>query len=344
MNPTKRTIEDLLLDDSFCNYCFKTNEEDLLFWETYLEFYPEEKSTLLAAKAMVLGLKEAIHTHKRNKLFFLQPLLRIAAVLLIAVGAYFTYEWIHPAAKQNKLSQQTADSSQSNFIVYTTAPGERKKIRLPDSSTVELNVASRLQLTKEFNNTNRDIYLEGEALFDVTHNEELPFIVQTPTYEVRVLGTLFNVKAYPGESISETSLIRGKVKLFKADGGHLTLLPLQKVVFENNTNAVKSYQPDAVPESGIQHIMPVTKSLEGEINEISWTENTLQFQNESMLEIKAKLERWYNINIEWKDSIIGTYRFTGSFRDEPIEKVLEALQFSYPFNYAIDQNTIILSK
>lgn len=344
MNSTKRTIEDLLLDDSFCNYCFKTNEEDLLFWETYIELYPEEKSTILAAKAMVLGLKDAIRQHKSGKRLYLPPWLKIAAIVLVAIGVYFTYEWIKPAANQNKLTRQVADSSLSNFIVYTTAPGERKKIKLPDSSTVELNVASRLQLTKDFNNTNRDIYLEGEALFDVTHNEELPFIVQTPGYEVRVLGTLFNVKAYPGESISETSLIRGKVKLFKADGGHLTLLPLQKVVFENNTKSIQTYQQEAAPESGIQHIMPVTKSLEGEINEISWTENRLQFQNESMLEIKAKLERWYNVNIEWKDSIIGTYRFTGSFREEPIEKVLEALQFSYPFNYVIDQNTIVLSK
>ncbi|KYP14389.1 FecR domain-containing protein [Flavihumibacter sp. CACIAM 22H1] len=344
MNPAKRTIEELLADDSFCNYCFQTNEEDILFWETYLELYPEEKTGILAAKSIVLGLRTAIGQQESGKRLFIKPLLRMAALLLIALGVYYTYEWIKPAKKLPGFTQQSTESGVSNFIVYTTAPGERKKIRLPDSSTVELNVASRLQLTKDFNKTNRDLYLEGEALFDVSHNEELPFIVQTPGYEVRVLGTLFNVKAYPGESISETSLIRGKVKLFKPDGGHLTLLPLQKVVFENKSTRVMNQVADSLPAPGIQHIMPITKNPEGAISEISWTVNTLRFENESLSDIRGKLERWYNIHIEWNDSIIGSYRFTGTFQNEPIEKVLEALQFSYPFNYSINQDKVILSK
>jgi ferric-dicitrate binding protein FerR (iron transport regulator) len=344
MSLPKYTAEELLIDDSFYNYCLELNEEDIFFWTTYLELFPEEKSTIQNAKKILLGLHSAIHEQverkkRRTYLFF-----RAAAILVLFVGCYLVFELTTKKSTGRSITHLQTDSSQSNFIVYTTAPGERKKIRLPDSSVVELNVASRLQLTKEFNHSNRDIYLEGEALFDVTHNKNLPFIVQTPSYEVRVLGTLFNVKAYPGEAVSETSLIRGKVKLFKPDGGHLTLLPLQKAVFENQKDITPATVNKKAFRYEIQHIMPVHQNLEGTISEISWTENRMEFNNESFLEIKDKIERWYNVELEWTDSTIGTYRFTGSFHNEPIEKVLEALQFSYPFEFTINKQKIYLTK
>ncbi len=343
MNSNNRTVQELVLDDSFINYCHASNEEDVLFWETYLELYPHEKPTIESARMLVLSLHEVLAKKAGHRLYHTM-VIRAAAVLLLLTGTYFIYKLLIPSPAAFELTLQTADSSQTNFIVYTTAPGERRKIRLPDSSLVELNVASRLQLTKDFNSSNRDVYLEGEALFDVTHNKKLPFIVQTPSYEVRVLGTLFNVKAYPGEAVSETALIRGKVKLFKPDGGHLTLLPLQKVVFENQKPLRSATVDKKASTYEIQHIMPVNQQLNGTISEISWIENRLEFNNESFLEIKDKLERWYNVELEWTDSIISTYRFTGSFQNEPIEKVLEALQFSYPFEFTINKQKIVLTK
>ena len=343
MNQKHPSVEELLQDDSFLQYCHETNEEAILFWETYLELYPQEKTRIQAARNIVLGLKEAIK-NQTGKRFYQTPFFRVAASIVISAGLFITYSLLSTSNPVHELAQQSTDSSQANFIVYKTAPGERKKILLPDSSVVELNVGSRLQLTKNFNLTNRDIYLEGEALFDVKHKKELPFIVQTPSYEVRVLGTLFNVKAYPGEAVSETALIRGKVKLFKPDGGHLTLLPLQKVVFENQKEIRPVDVSPKVTSYEVQHIMPLTRNLEGAISEISWTENRLEFHNESFLEIKDKLERWYNVELDWQDSIIGTYRFTGSFQNEPIEKVLEALQFSYPFEFTINNQKILLKK
>ncbi len=344
MSLSKYTIEELLIDDSFYNYCLETNEEDLFFWSTYMELFPEEKSTIQKAKEIIFGLRSAIQEQVEYKKKRNHRIYKVAAILILLIGCYIIFELTIQKLPAKPVAHLQTDSSQSNFIVYSTAPGERKKIRLPDSSLVELNVASRLQVTKGFNHTNRDVYLEGEALFDVTHNKNLPFIVQTPSYEVRVLGTLFNIKAYPGEAASETALIRGKVKLFKPDGGHLTLLPLQKVVFENQKELTAATVHQNSTTYEVQHIMPLSQNSTGSIQEISWTENRLEFNNESFVDIKDKLERWYNVELVWTDSIIGSYRFTGSFQNEPIEKVLEALQFSYPFEFTITNQKIVLKK
>lgn len=337
-------IEHLVLDDSFINYCLDRNEEDRLFWETYIELYPDKKTKILEARQLVIGFHKEFHHSSATKRPFIYRIISIAAVLLLVAGTVGIVRYLSSRSAPVQLADVYADSSSSNFISYVTGKGERRTIVLPDSTVVQLNVASKLLLTNDFNRQNRNVFLEGEALFSVQHNAALPFKVQTGSYEVRVLGTVFNIRAYPAESNSETTLLKGKVKLYKPDGGHITLQPLQKVIFENQKLKPPTPRKADGEHFTIQHIMPIVKNEEGDISEIAWTENTLEFQNESLLEIKGRLERWYDCSIEWEDSTLNYYRFTGSFKNEPIEKILEALQYSYPFNFTINNKKIILSK
>src|SRR2546423_14261851 len=91
--------------------------------------------------------------------------------------------------------------------------GSRSKLVLPDGSTVWLNAGSKLTYNKDFGNNIREVSLVGEAFFDVMHIPDVPFVIETPTAVVKVLGTSFNVKAYPNETTTETSVIRGRVEI-----------------------------------------------------------------------------------------------------------------------------------
>ncbi len=339
-------IEELITDDSFCNYCFNRNEEDTLFWETWMELNPLEKPRVMAARAIVMAMRDAIFQQElahRKKLRMIRVLQLATICMVVICGLFFTW---HQVLKYRPGEELVVRKEVRQHVVkeYHSAYGKKEKIVLPDSTIVELNAGSKLLVGTGFNSGSRDVYLEGEALFDVRHRTELPFTVQTSGYDVQVLGTLFNVKAYPFDNNSETTLIRGKVKLLKRDGSQLTLLPLQKAVFENDK--LERSGPDITPPDtyAIQMVLPVKQDSLGIIAEISWTTNQLLIRNESFNDFKIRLERWFDVEIEIQGSEIGQQSFTGHFHDEPVEKVLDALQFSYPFNYQRTGNKIIITE
>lgn len=229
---------------------------------------------------------------------------------------------------------------------FATLNGEKKLVTLPDGTKIHLNAASSLSIDPDFYKKNRIVYLSGEALFDVTHDTHLPFIVRINNYDVKVLGTLFNVKAYEGERISETTLLRGSVQIIKNDGGTLTLVPNQKVIFKNidSTHIIKN---DMIghPMLTSQKIVPVSFSEQkGEVAETAWTQGRLVIVNEHFTDIKNKLERWYNVKIVFADEVVSKYSFTATFEKENIQQVLKALQYTFPFSYKMEEGRIIISK
>jgi ferric-dicitrate binding protein FerR (iron transport regulator) len=232
-------------------------------------------------------------------------------------------------------------------LLFSTAKGQKKQITLSDGTTIVLNAGSSLHTDKDFGTENRTVYLSGEALFDVTHNADLPFVVHVADYDIKVLGTLFNVKAYPGEKTSETALLRGKVQILKKDGGDLTLVPNQKVVFRNIGKA--TVQADSAKSTAatlsVQKIVPVHfSSKDSAVIETAWAQNRLEIVNEHFADMKEKLERWYNVKIVFKDAEVGRYTFTATFENENIQQVLQALQYAYHFNYKIQGGEIMISK
>lgn len=356
-------IEELVIDDSFRNYCLGTNEPDILFWQQYLAAHPYEKEKIGEARQMVLALHALLQqeyaysdasalaikpTPSSNKTIT-RKIIRygaVAAAVLLIVLALKTY-WQANNGIRFFTEQSAKEKVTEELLVYTTAKGQKKHIILPDSSKVYLNAGSSLRIDKGFGQGNRTVYLTGEALFDVTHDTERPFIVQVANYDIKVLGTLFNVKAYPGERTSETALLRGKVQIVKKDGGDLTLVPNQKVIFRSI--AKDRITIDSVKNApalfASQKIVPVHFSaIDGTVVEAAWAQNRLEIVNERFADIKEKLERWYNVSITFKDAAVRQYTFTATFEDENIEQVLQALQYAYHFNYKIQGDEITISK
>lgn len=363
------SIEELIIDDSFINYCKGSNEADIARWENYLLFFPGEKEKIEEAKNFVAGtilmlrqkaqpdalqeLKASVAALQQKEsdvvrmpspagksISFKKYIPYVAAAMLVGAVLFF----LGPSPRSPLPVAEVAVTPKVNLLttLYQTAYGEKKEVWLPDSSRVILNAGSTLRIDSGFGQTARKIYLSGEALFDVTHNKALPFSVHVKNFEVKVLGTLFNVKAYPNDKTQETSLIRGKVELLlkNQQGKRLILTPNQKVVVNNLETPLTGATAGTTPD-----ILPVTyNTKDSSVIETSWAYNRLDFYNKEFTEIQADLERFYNVKISFNDNAVCRYRFSATFENETIEQVLQALQLSYPFHYKIQNNQITISR
>ena len=359
------SIEELIIDDSFANYCFQSNEEDILFWEDYVKANPSQKETIVEAMRIVLGLHVMLrqeHDEQNEK----QPVLKAvppsanksvirkmiryaAAVAVLVVMVLGIRGYLVRNDSPNTQSENIATNTAENSVLeFSTAKGEKKTFFLPDNTKLYLGAGSTLRMEKGFGKNNRAVYLRGEALFDVTHNKDLPFIVHCDKYDVKVLGTLFNVRAYPEDELSETSLIRGKVEIsLKNNSKKITLKPDQKAIIGNRADNL--FLENNKQEGGQAHekisVSPLSYStIDSAVVETAWTRGRLEIVNESFEEIRNKLERWYNVKIIFADEEVNRYTFTATFADENIGQVLKALQYSYHFTYKTEGKTITIYK
>lgn len=358
--------ESLLVNESFINYCLKRNEQDVLYWEKFIRDNPDELNRIEELKLMVLltshniheielknqiallnekiELSEALIEHNKSvpftKIFTAWRIAAAAACILIITG--FGYYYFSG-------SQTTAPSPTQIYFTKTT---EKKSLLLPDGSKVILNAESNISVPADFGQKDRRVVLDGEAFFDVTHDANKPFIVQTSRMDVKVLGTAFNVKAYHTDAVYETALIRGSIQLsLKHKRTTVMLRPNEKYVLRDEEPNQDKVSPEAVItkkrnyvniEEGLVPVKIYKKDTT--IAEVSWTDDKLTFVAEPLEEVAKKLERWYGVKIEITDPVIAGNPYTASFRNEDIMNVLAALQFSKPFTFKKENNEIVISK
>jgi len=219
--------------------------------------------------------------------------------------------------------------------------GIRKEVKLPDGTLVRLNSDSKLSYDLDMqSHSQRDVILIGEAFFKVAHDKKRPFIVKTNKVAIKVLGTEFNVRDYPGDKESETTLIKGSIELTINDRSDQKFLlkPSEKLALVKNTK--KALEKGTGSVLKIDNISPVKLGDHEYIEEISWTENKFVFENESFEDMIPKLERWYNVKIILNDPTIRSYRFTGVFIKENIVQALEAMQLIKSFHYKLNENEV----
>lgn len=273
-----------------------------------------------AQPAPVVPMPE-VERRSRRVPFFLKT--GAAAAVLFLLGYFAFYRFNQPAAADNPR-------------VFEALNGERKSIQLPDGSMVTLNAGSSIKMENGFGGSTREIYLEGEAFFDVKADKHKPFIVHTPAVDVRAVGTAFNVKAYPRDDVVETSLVSGivEVTLKEKDNTKLVLRPNQKVQW--TISPPPNAEPAAFaapPSAKAVTIADMVATDGGEPKEIAWIQNKLIFDNDSFADIGSLLERWYGVKVEFMDEDIRDYRFTGVFEKDELSTVLRVLKESRNFNY-----------
>jgi transmembrane sensor len=259
-----------------------------------------------------------------------------ASVLLITAIAFLFYQSV-----KNKVIER------SRFTEITTNKGSRKKIILPDGTQVWLNGSSKITFDNNMNSSpTRFVKLIGEAFFDVTKNKQRPFIIRTNKFSIKVLGTAFNVKAYPGDKKTEATLIRGMIELTINDSlqEKFILRPNEKFAMASYLNPrINAITPDISAEHRklvIEDIKPVQIASKQYIEETSWVDNKLVFKNESLEELIPELERWYNVKIEITNDKVKHYHFTGVFENETLVQALTYMQYIRPFTFKIDNHDV----
>jgi hypothetical protein len=219
---------------------------------------------------------------------------------------------------------------ENETLVYNTLTvpyGKHFEILLSDGTNVQLNAGTSLRYPVKFiKGQKREVFLKGEAFFNVAKDAKHPFMVKSDDLYVQVLGTKFNVSSYFEDKETDVVLVEGSVDLFsKLDSKEHVLL---KPGFKGSFNK---------KETNISTSKVITNIY------TSWVHGELVFRNISFNDILKKMERQYNVNIVNNNIEIANEKFNASFRNEPIEKILEYFKITYGINYAIQENKILIN-
>jgi ferric-dicitrate binding protein FerR (iron transport regulator) len=241
-----------------------------------------------------------------------QNILKYAAVAVLLLALPFSFHFLGKSG-----------NTDSSMTTISCAFGDKTNIVLPDNSVVYLNSGSRLSYSSDFGMKSRSVFLEGEAFFDVTSDSKHPFRVKTNDVEVKVLGTMFNVKAYPEEEFVSTTLVEGSVSLYTADK-EVHLNPYEKAVFNKADNKLS-----------IKHLTDIAPETE-------WKDGRFIFRNESLEELTPRLERWFDVDIEFADEMAKKRKFTGILVRESILEAVGCFNYSNLIECGIQGNKIII--
>lgn len=237
---------------------------------------------------------------------------KIAAIFILAFTLAYTF-----LPDKN----QTEPASMQTIFV---PPGQRAELTLTDGTKVWLNAKTTFTFPNKFTADGRNVTLDGEGYFDVTKDPQKPFIVKTKQYDIKVLGTEFNVTAYSASSSFETSLIKGAVEVSSSTSqAKMTLQPNTRTYVENGI----------LKKGAIEH---ETYFL--------WKEGLICFYDEPVDKMIEKLELYYDVKIDVQNKELLKNRYSGKFRTKDgVEHVLKVLQLSNKFTYTKDNDLNLIT-
>lgn len=207
---------------------------------------------------------------------------------------------------------------QPELLAISTNPGEKKEIGLPDGSRVILNEDSKLVFPEEFGEQ-RQVRLIGEGYFAVAEDPEHPFVVDCPNGHIEVLGTAFNLRAYPEEDFAEVEVESGKVMFSRPNGE-------DQVVLASKQMAILEPLQEGQPAVEIQAIdIPA-------LNAQAWRTNRLDFRRLKMDNVVQLIERYYDVKVELVDTEIGSCTFNARYEQEKLETVLSEIELGFKAN------------
>lgn len=224
-----------------------------------------------------------------------------------------------------KISENTRKLSPEQYNTIETPKGGQYHIILPDGTKIWLNASSVFRYPASFSNfRERRVELQGEAYFEVSKVRGLPFIVKTDKQEVEVLGTHFNVNAYPDEPDSRTTLLEGRVKVTSSQLKSAVIEPGQQALVAQGAITVKTVDTE---------------------QPVDWKNDEFIFKNETLGSIMRKIARWYDVEIVFIDAEIAKETFSGSLsRQNTISEILKTLELTDRAHFKIDDRKVLITK
>lgn len=253
---------------------------------------------------------------KKRPLGVFPLLAAIFALIIISLATIYYFVDVRGALQDTEIT----------MLERELPKGQKMKIFLPDGSIVWLNAASTLRYPERFNGNQRNVYLEGEAFFEIEEDPEKPFIVQTSLLEVTALGTSFNVRNYDFEEEVQVALNTGKVLVRKGGKNkeQLMLVPGQGAFYNKTAEVIEK-----------QRIDPEKVFL--------WKDGIICFKDASFSEVIDRLSRWYGVEFEIQNYEGQQWSYTGNFEEnEYLSNVLKSISFTKGFEYEIDQNKVCI--
>lgn len=260
------------------------------------------------------NIEKGIHLRKSAaRMLTIKRMLPYAAVLIILIGFQFYF---------NLYKSKPGDNIKNYYTSVITEEGQRSKVILLDSSIVWLNSSTTLSYHENDLEKERRVHLSGEAFFQVSKNADKPFFVQNEQLIVKVLGTEFDVEAYPETGEINVVLESGSVQLNHAQNESFSyqLKPGEIAKFDLEQNNLNIAEVDVAKFS-------------------SWKNGVLIFQNDPMKEVIERLERWYNVEVEIRDEEVYNSIFTGTITNEGYEQIFRLIDFTCPVKCEIVNKT-----
>lgn len=214
------------------------------------------------------------------------------------------------------------DTNKNNELIIPK--GGEYQVVLADGTKVWLNSASRLIYPQSFMGKERRVVLSGEAFFDVAHDAERPFIVETSRMNVKVLGTRFNVNDYDDNEEVSTTLVNGSVEIVSGDQQVFRLVPGEQAYGKEN------------------------KLEKREVNVrlyTSWIDGKFLFNNTELEEIAKQISRWYDVEIFFSSENVKKVRFTGAIvKFKPLEDLVRMIESTSQVRFSVKGRTIVISE
>lgn len=348
MNYKDYDIANFITDEFFIQWIKSPNENNSHFWEKWMAQHPEKRAMVNEAANLIRSVKYAHSPEFTDKMYvetfeqilkaenqhslvkyskptpnsssskgsFLSfiPLRGIAASVLVLFCLWAQYEAF-------QYQPQPVEKPKIPMITRSNPAGQKSIIDLPDGTKIHLNSESEIEFPKEFSADLRLVKLKGEAFFEVK-KEQRPFLVESGSTKIRVLGTSFNVRQKADEPLY-VALITGKVRVDAVNGDQVTLNPDEMLVMEKDGKFSKTgFDP---------------------MNVTGWKDNYLVFKSAKFSEVKKKLELWYGVNIIFKGNPDKDWTYSGVYKDEMLENVLRGICMTSGMTYKIDKKKITIT-
>ncbi|TMU57037.1 FecR family protein [Flagellimonas algicola] len=325
-------LEDFLANSEFRDWVIKPNRSSHFFWKNWLAANPSKREIVLAAKEILLSLsfhldndlddkaREELLTSilgKRNLIPKNNGNNLMAFILpLVACGLLFFGLVI--GMRMSATTELMPTTQSISYLEKENLRGKKSRITLPDGTTVYLNNNSRIKYASRFVNE-RQVYLEGEAYFEVEKDPAKPFLVKSNGLVTRALGTAFNVKAHKGKKV-EVGLVEGKISV-------APVLEDKKVGIIDSPGGKATFTSDDGE---------LNFSAYADMDFYKWTKRTLVFKAAGFDEIEETLENWYDVDITVRN-LNRRVTYTGEFPSESLENVLERIAFVEKFSFRINE-------
>lgn len=286
-------------------------EKDI--WDTYAYQFDRKRYNI---DSELQVLRSKLTVKNTSKVTVLNQIIRIAAVILITFGLGWSTRYID--FNRNSAVQE------ATIQEIVVPKGQVSQLFLADGTRVWINSESKLKVLSVFASNERSVQLSGEAFFEVAKDPKRPFRVEVNGQKIEVLGTSFNVRAYPNHNEIQTTLTAGKIQLFTGDQRSI-LNPGEQSIFNLETKQLSINQVDPA-------------------NYTSWKEGRFEFQNENLVDVFKVIERWYDVEIQYKESDFKGMRFSGVIkRNKDVNHFLNLLNHSIPVTYRIDLDKITIA-